>query len=51
MQLEGEDFGVGLETGVGGEDGPVASEGDDADHDAGDAIRATQKPYCWTFTE
>ena len=51
VQFEGEDFSVGLEIGVGGEDGPVASEGDDADQDAGDAIQAPQKSYCWTFTE
>src|SRR2546422_918526 len=35
VQFEGEDFGVGLEVGVGGEDGPVAGEGDGADQDVG----------------
>src|SRR5713101_2447468 len=36
VQLEGEDSGVGLEIGVGGEDGPVASDGDGANEDVGD---------------
>jgi len=31
-----EDSGVGLEVGVGGEDGPVASNGDGANQDVGD---------------
>src|SRR5260370_10763068 len=36
VQFEGEDSGVGLEVGVGGEDGPVASDGDSANQDVGD---------------
>src|SRR5260370_40756506 len=36
VQFEGEDSGVGLEVGVGGEDGPVASNGDSANQDVGD---------------
>src|SRR5229473_6159226 len=36
VQFEREDSGVGLEVGVGGEDGPVASDGDSANQDVGD---------------
>src|SRR5712692_861026 len=36
VQFEGEDSGVGLEVGVGGEDRPVASDGDGANQDVGD---------------
>jgi hypothetical protein len=36
VQFEGEDSGIGLEVGVGGEDGPVASDGDSANQDVGD---------------
>jgi hypothetical protein len=36
VQFEGEDSGVGLEVGVGGEDGAAASNGDGANQDVGD---------------
>jgi hypothetical protein len=35
VQFEREDSGVGLEIGVGGEDGPFASDGDGADQHIG----------------
>ena len=36
VQFEGADSGVGLEVGVGGEDGPFASDGHSANQDVGD---------------
>src|SRR5260370_31266647 len=44
VQFEGEDFGVSLEIGVGGKNGPVASDGDGANQDVGDGYGHSPGP-------